>query len=174
VATSTQSAPVLPSRGVVVSVSSVVDLDVDDWYRQLRGEIAGSSSVELATYVYDDTGVQGALLKRLAGPAAFTVTMHIDAEMFEGGVPKLQKSRLKALHTAGARIWICRGVLPRGSFHGRAVVIGSDVLYTGSANLTQKSHSNEEFCYRMCGSVAQRMLRRLVDVRRRGKLWNGS
>lgn len=167
-------APVLPVLRARVSGSSVEDVDVDAWYRQLCADIKGCSSVELATYVYDDAAVQAVLLKRLQGQTNFKLNMYIDAERFAGEVPRFQKCRLRALHAAGAQIYISKGIKPLGSFHAKAVVIGSGVLYTGSANLTQKSRSNEEFCYRMVGPVAQRMLDRLAGVRRRGKLWDGS
>jgi phosphatidylserine/phosphatidylglycerophosphate/cardiolipin synthase-like enzyme len=165
-----------PAPAARVSESSCVDLDVDVWYRQLCADIKDhiSSQFELATYMYDDEAVQRVLLKRLQGKPTFKLTVYIDAEMFAGDVPRFQKCRLKALHDAGAQIFICKGLGPLGAFHGKAVVIDANVLYTGSANLTRKSRSNEEFCYRMRGPVAQRMLVRLEAVRRRGKVWDGS
>ena len=151
-----------------------MDLDVDVWYKQLCADIKGCSQVELATYIYDNAAVQGVLLKRLQSQSTFKMTMYIDAEMFAGDVPRFQRSRLRALRAAGAQIFICKGLGPLEAFHGKAVVIDSGVLYTGSANLTQKSLNNEEFCFRMAGPVAQRMLDRLAVVRRRGKVWDGS
>jgi len=124
--------------------------------------------------MYDDEAVQSVLLKRLQGRPSFKVNVCIDAEKFAGQVPRFQRPRLKALHDAGAQIFICKGLVPQGAFHGKAVVIDEGVLYSGSANLTQKSHRNEEFCFRMGGPVAQRMLERIARAQRRGRIWDGS
>ena len=46
-------------------------------------------------------------------------------------------------------------------------------LYTGGANVTEKSVANEEFCYKLGGPVVLQVLQRLAEHRRVGRLWNG-
>ena len=46
-------------------------------------------------------------------------------------------------------------------------------LYTSSADVTDKSLTNEEFCYKLGGPVVLQVLRRLAEHRRLGSLWNG-
>ena len=51
---------------------------------------------------------------------------------------------------------------------------GAPAVQGAIANLTRKSRSNEELCYRMAGPVAQKMLDRLALVWRRGRVWDGA
>lgn len=141
---------------------------------QMCADIRASSQVELASYIYDDPTVQALLLKRLRGQEPLKLNVYIDAEQFRGEVPRFQMPRLKALHTAGARVFICKGSGSQGAFHGKAVVVDKRYLYAGSANVTSKSHRNEEFCFRMTGDVVQQLLGRLQELRLKSKDWNGA
>jgi hypothetical protein len=47
------------------------------------------------------------------------------------------------------------------------------LLYSGNANLTDKSEVNEEFCFRMVGPVVRQVLETLALHRQRHTLWDG-
>ena len=169
------AAPTIPAPVGRASPPSCKLVEVTDWYEQLCADVKRASEVELASYVYDNPAVQRLLLKRLQGKTDFKVNVYIDSEMFAGEVPRFQKSRVKALHAAGAQVFICTGRGPRGSYHGKAVVVGRRYLYMGSPNLTYKSQSsNEEFCFRAVGPVVKQLLEKLAQHRQKGKLWNGA
>ena len=112
VASSSPRVPVLPVLSARVPASSVVDMDIDAWYRQLSADITACSSVELATYVYDDAAVQTVLLKRLGGSTTLKLNVYIDAFWFAGEVPRFQRSRSKAFHAAEATVYIFKGIKP--------------------------------------------------------------
>ena len=149
-------------------------LDVGTWYRAMLSDIRTASTVELATYMYDNPSLQALLLKRLNDPKPFKLNVYIDAEMFAGEVPRYQKSRLRSLHEAGASIYVCRGSGPHGAFHGKAVVIDKMYLYTGSPNLTQKSEVNDEMPFRICGPAVGQVYKKLEEKQSKSRLWNGS
>ena len=47
------------------------------------------------------------------------------------------------------------------------------LILTGSANVTDKSLTNEEFCYKLGGPVVLQVLQRFAEHRRAGSLRNG-
>ena len=47
-------------------------------------------------------------------------------------------------------------------------------LYSGGANITDKSNINEEYCYRMTGPVVHQVPERLAAQRLKGKVFKGS
>lgn len=153
------------------SVPSCTLLATGAWYTELGNALASASEVQLASYMYDNATVQSLLFKRLQGRSDFQLDVYIDSEIFAGSNPRCQKPRLRALRSAGARIHICKGGGPQGSFHAKAVVIDRRYLYTGSANLTQKSHNNEELCFKVTGPAVLQVLARLAEQRQKGKLW---
>ena len=148
-------------------------LETETWYRTFCKDVAGAGQVELGSYVYDNPAVQDALLKRLRGRSAFELSLYVDSEKFFSGGPRLQKSRLKQLHSAGAQVYLCKGQGRQGSFHPKAGVVDRRFLYTGSANFTQQSLANEEFCFKLVGPDVLTVLGRMVRHRQTAKLWNG-
>ena len=114
------------------------------------------------------------LLRRLRGRLAFTLKVYLDAEMFEGGLPRYQKPRVRELWQAGAQVFLCRGPGPQGAFHVKAVVVDRRYLYCGSPNFTYKSHSNDELCWRMTGPPVGQVLQKLLVPSQKRKLWDGS
>lgn len=147
-------------------------LTTETWYRSFCKDLGGAGQVELASYVYDNEAVQGVLLKRLRGRAPFQLNLYVDAEQFHDGGPRLEKRRLKELHAAGAQVYLCKGEGRQGSYHAKAAVVDRRFLYTGSANFTQKSLANEEFCFKLAGPEVLKVLERLARPWRR-ELWNG-
>ncbi len=80
------------------------------WYRDFCNLVENATEVELASYMYDNTAVQGALLKRLRSRTAFCLNVYVDTEKFASGGPVLQKARLRELRSAGASVYLCKGV----------------------------------------------------------------
>ena len=78
---------------------------------------------------------------------------------------------MKALRDAGAAVFLCKGLRGQGSFHNKAVVVDRRYLYSGGANITYKSHSNDETVYRITGPVVLQILGRLAIKRETGKPW---
>ena len=153
------------------SPPGMVMLAVADWYKECCSSIKSASQVELATYQYDNIAVQTVLLERLRGRRGFTLNLYIDIEQFNGKTPRSQKTFLTQLQTNGASIYLCKGPGPRGAYHSKACVIDRRVVFSGNANFTQKSLSNEEFCYKASGPVVLEFLERLAVHRTVGKLW---
>ena len=131
-----------------------------------------AKEVELASYMYDHPKVQDVLLKRLKGRAPFTLNVLVDAEMFASRSTRRQKPRLTALHAAGAHVYLCKGSGTMGAYHLKAMVIDRRLLYTGTANLTEKSMENEELCFKLEGPVVQEVVDRLAAHRRRASVWS--
>ena len=143
------------------------------WYKDFCNTVKGAAEVELASYLYDNTAVQDALLKRLRSRAAFSLNVYVDSEKFVVGAPFLQKSRLRALRSAGASVYLCKGRAGQGSFHCKGAVADRRFLFSGNANCTRQSLDNEEYCYKMAGPVVRQVLERMALHRQTGTLWNG-
>jgi len=47
------------------------------------------------------------------------------------------------------------------------------MMISGSANLTDKSVADDEFCFQMTGPVARQLLEKLAQQRVKHPLWNG-
>ena len=148
-------------------------LGIDEFYSQCCCELGTASEAEVATYQYDNPSLQKVLLKRLKGRSAFKLNLYIDTEQFGGAVPKRQRALVRELWTAGATVYLCKGPRPKGSFHGKAVVIDRRYLFTGGANATYKSHSNEEFVFRISGSAVGQVFEKLGAQRAKSKTWKG-
>ena len=82
-------------------------------------------------------------------------------------------SLVRELWTAGATVYLCKGLRPKGSLHGKAVVIDRRYLFTGGVNATYKSHSNEEFVFRISGSAVGQVFEKLGAQRAKSKTWKG-
>jgi len=148
-------------------------LETEAWYRDLCNTLKDAAEAELASYMYDNPAVQAVLLKRLRGRTAFGLNVYVDSEKFSVGGPRLQKTRLKELHTAGAQVYICRGLRRQGAYHCKGAVADRRFLYSGNANFTNKSEDNEEFCFKMAGPVVRQVLEKLARHRQKHTLWNG-
>ena len=146
---------------------------VDAWYRDIIGLLQTATDVEVASYQFDHPRVFDTLLKRLRGRSKLDLKMYVDAEMLAVGGPRKQKPRLRELHAAGAQIYVCAGPGRRGAFHGKALVVNRRFLFTGSANFTEKSQSNVEFCFKMTGAVVQDLLLELAKNRGKFPVWDG-
>jgi phosphatidylserine/phosphatidylglycerophosphate/cardiolipin synthase-like enzyme len=131
----------------------------------------------VASFVFDHAAVHSVLLQRLRrkSPQPFVLDVHVDAAMLRTQVSRLQKSRLKSLHSAGANVWLCTGQRGLGTYHVKGVVVDRRYLYAGSSNITAKSIDNQEWCFRMTGPVVDQVLSRLALDRsnRRHELWDG-
>ena len=104
-----------------------------------------AAEVQIATYVYDNSNVHECLVKRLKGRARapFDAHVYVDKEMYEEqSSSKQQRRRVAELRSNGAKIHVCNKI--GGSFHAKGAVVDRRVLFTGSANLTTRSKSNEE------------------------------
>jgi hypothetical protein len=174
VAATAPAAASLPGPVGRAPAASCLLLDVDAFYSRCCADVATASEVEVASYQYDNPSLQKVLMKRLKGRPAFTLRVYLDAEMFEGDVPRYQKARVRELWQAGAQVFLCRGPRSQGSFHVKAVVVDRRYLYCGSPNFTYKSHNNAELCWRMTGPNVGQVLQKLVVESQKRKLWDGS
>ena len=163
------AAPVGRPSGVTADV-----LDVDDWFAGLLADVRGADEVMVASFTYDHKQLTDMFLHRLGGRAPFTLCVLVDKEAFEQGTAPRERARLRALRDADAEIWMCRGVRQRGRMHIKAVVVDRRIGYVGSANLTEKSLSNAELCFRTRGAPVAATLRRMANVKSKGTLWDGA
>ena len=154
--------------------ASCLLLDVDAYYIQCCNDIATASEVELASYQYDSPALQKVVLRRLAGRSPFSLRVYLDAEKFAEGCPYFQRSRVRELFNAGAKVLLCKGPKAQGAFHCKGIVVDRKYLYSGSANATYKSLSNEEFCFRITGPSVSQVLQRLSTHLSKGRVWDGS
>lgn len=124
--------------------------------------------------MYDNAGIHDILLARLRGRRALALNVYIDKEQLAGNVPKRQKARVTALRAAGAKVYACGGKDKGGAFHCKGVVVDRRFLYAGSANLTDKSLRNQEFCFKITGPAVLKVLEQLSADRARHRLWTGA
>ena len=75
----------------------------------------------------------------------------IDREALKTKTPREQRSRLKALHDAGAHIYLCKGYGPLGAYHRKVVICERRYMVSGGSSFTGKSRSNKELGYRLTG-----------------------
>jgi len=172
-------ARLLPSPGPPApagrpSPASFQALDVESFHKQCCSDVAGASDVEMASFMYDDPTLHGVLLKRLKRGGGFKLVVYLDAEVFAGSLPRYQKARVRALFLAGATVFLCRGSGPNGAFHCKGLVVDRRYMYIGSANLTWKSRSNGEFCFRVTGPAVAQILQQLSAQRLKRKPWDGA
>ena len=169
--------PVLPVQQGPAATTEM--LDIEEWHRRCHRDLLAAAKVDVASFIFDHAGVHQTLLQRLQGAVSgrkpLDLNVYVDAETLSDNVSRLQASRLKQLHKAGARVWLCTGTGRLGVYHVKGIVIDDRVLYTGSANITSKSLQNLEWCFRMVGPVVSEAVARLAGDRRsaRHRLWAG-
>ena len=88
-------------------------------------------------------------------------------------MPAQQRSRLKALHDAGAHIYFCCGSGRPGAYHRKALICDRRYLISGEPNFTSKSRSSKEPGYRLTGQGVSDVLNLLGEGRAAGTLWDG-
>ena len=69
----------------------------------------------------------------------------------------------------GCDVWLCSGPGRLGAYHVKEIIIDRRYLFTGSANLTCKSHQNRERLYKMTGSLVVQSLEDMAADRQLGK-----
>ena len=110
------------------------------------------------------------LLQRLQDESKFTLKFSVDKEIFQVGTPKNQLSRVSRLSKQdGCDVWLCSGPGRLGAYHVKEIIIDRRYLFTGSANLTCKSHQNRERLYKMTGSLVVQSLEDMAAERQLGK-----
>ena len=148
-------------------------LAVSVWYAQMLTEVRGAGEIVLASMLFDHTALCAALLARLGQRTAFTLTVLVDAQAFKQRTALNQRPRLDSLRRAGALVYLCRGRVPRGIFHIKALVVDRRVGFAGGANFTNKSLQNAELTWRFSGPPVADVLREVEVFRGKGVLWDG-
>ena len=142
----------------------------DAWWAAILDQVKTATEVEIAVYCFDDLALFNLLLKRLQDKSKFTLKLSVDKEMFQGGTPKNQLSRVSRLSKQdGCDVWLCSGSGRLGAYHVKELITDRRYLFTGSANLTCKSHQNRERLYRMTGSLVALSLQDMAAERQDGK-----
>ena len=146
-----------------------------DWWNAVMSDITSSSEVVLSTYMYDETNLHNLLMHRLGScrRKPFHITLLIDREALVSTTPRLQRSRLKALHDAGAHVYLCKGHGRLGAYHRNAVICDKRYMVSGGSNFTDKSHCNKELGHRLTGQDVTEVLKLLEKDKAEGKLWDG-
>ena len=174
VASSSASEPHLGRPSGRLAATGFEVLLIAAWWQMLVDAVSAASvSVWLATLVYDHDGLTAALVRRLRGQAAVSVTIMVDKESFEKREAPRQRPRLRELHEAGASVYLCRGIPPYGRLHGKVPLVDRRVAFGGSANLTNKSSSNWELPYRAVGPPLDIIRSELSKHVKMGVLWDG-
>ena len=163
----------LPRPASRPSALKVEVLSLTSWWQRLVEELDSATEVTLGSFVLDHSGLVAALLQGLQR-RGLALTVLVDKEAFEERTARHQRPRLQTLRQAGAQIYICRGSPPLGRFHVKAVCLDRRVVYTGSANFTDKSTSNTELVMRLLGPPVLDVRQLLEEARACGKLWDGS
>jgi uncharacterized protein YlaI len=149
-------------------------LAVGDWYACLFASVRQAREVMVASCLFDHRQLTDLFVQRLRDSRPFELSLIVDKEGFDERTCYHQRARLRALRNAGAHIWICRGCHSRGRMHMKAVVVDRRLNFSGGLNLTDKSMSNEELCYRMHGEQVAAVVHQFAEVRIRGQLWDGA
>ena len=165
--------PSVPRPVGAPSQLAVHVLSTADWYRQMLEGMHMAREVIVASYMFDHGAVHAELLKRLQGRGAFELQVLVDREAFLERTARRQRPRLELLRRAAGDVYLCRGTPPLGRFHMKAVIIDRRTVFTGSANITEKSQENTELTLRMTGPPAMDILRDVEAARLRGQLWGG-
>ena len=125
----------------------------------------------MGSFMFDGQSLTDAMLRRLAGRAAFDATILVDKESFDERTCMGMRPRLDALRRAGATVVICKGEGRFGAFHVNAAVVDRRYCYTGSANFTEKSARNVEIMLRLVGPGVADILAILEDAKASGRVW---
>jgi phosphatidylserine/phosphatidylglycerophosphate/cardiolipin synthase-like enzyme len=149
--------------------------DAEFWQR-MRQEVNAASYVMLAALMFDEDSLQNLFLRRLHDRYQFALDVLVDEEAYDARTARSQRPHLLALRRAGARVFLCSGSPPprgrgfSGSFHMKVLAIDQKVVYTGSANFTNKSHRNTELHLRIMGPPVAPIVRMAESARSIGRL----
>ena len=146
-----------------------------EWWNAVLNDVTSAKQVVLSTYMYDDMHLHSLLLQRLGGRRRkpFDITIMIDRKALTAKTPVQQRSRLKALHDAGAHVYFCKGDGNLGAYHRKAVICDRRYMVSGGSNFTGKSHNNKELGYRLTGPEVADVLKLLEEDRAAGTFWDG-
>ena len=144
------------------------------WWAVLLQAVSGASEVLAASFLFDHSGLTDTLLRRLRGRVPFSVTLLVDAEGLRQRTSRHEQPRLRALRDAGAQVYLCSGQGRNGRLHLKALCVDRRTVFTGSANLTDKSLENEELHLKLVGEPVLSVLAQLLRARSRGALWCGA
>jgi phosphatidylserine/phosphatidylglycerophosphate/cardiolipin synthase-like enzyme len=120
-----------------------------------------------ASFTYDEPGLQQLLVRRLTDRSEFVCVVVVDNAMFQKGKARYQAPRLRELQRCGAKIFLCKGIGPRGQFHWKDYIIDGKILYHGSCNMTYSSLNDDNFMVRLTGPVVKAALDGLRRARDR-------
>lgn len=137
-------------------------------------DVKSASEVSVSSLVYDHPELTKVFLLKLQNHGNFDLVLVVDKESFEAQPPHApqQKTRLRALQRAGAKVVLCSGTGRYGRMHGKALVCDRRVAYCGSANFTSKSVANEELCFRLVGPSVVDVFAFTCRAEQKGKLWH--
>ena len=147
-------------------------LSLDDWWSQCLDDANDAHEIELSSYTYDHPGLQQILERRLRSKRV-KLNLYVDREMMFKTGGKYMKPRVTALHTLGAKVFICNGLGALGSYHCKGAVIDRRVLYTGNSNFTYKSKFKKDSLFKMKGEIVGHVCEDLATHRQIGRLWGG-
>jgi len=99
-------------------------------------DLRDARDVELASYCMDEDALFRVLERGLS--RNLNLNLYIDREQFAGGVPRKQRVAIRRLYDKGAKVYICKGLRRRGSFHSKALLINRRVLYMGGSELYEQ------------------------------------
>ena len=135
------------------------------WHNRALQDInQASSSVTVASYIYDHPQLHKAIMRQLNGKPGFKCDVYVDKSQFELGGAKRMGQMLRGLANAGADVYLCVGSSNQakfgqpghnGSMHMKAILIDHQIAYHGSANFTWSSEKNFELVMRMMGPPVQ-------------------
>ena len=141
---------------------------LDEWWDSVVEAVQKARSIEMGTYMFDDTRLYEVLLGRLRDSSDFSFKLCLDGEAYHGPTPKNQKRRVDSLLRRGAEVFLCKGIGRQGSYHVKEMVVDRRFLFTGSANFTSKSRCNRERCYKITGACVAEALVDLAGERAEG------
>ena len=149
------------------------------WMDAFLGELKKASSVQLASFIFDDPECSSGLARRLkASRSSFSCDMVVDKSHFESRTSVYQRPRLLELKTLGANVSLADGFDtsrlygPRGKkgiMHLKAVVLDGRVAFTGGCNMTKSSRGNRELTFRVTGPPVKKILQAILAAMRSGE-----
>ena len=139
--------------------------DDESWQVRALQEIGACSDVVLSSYMFDDTGIQEALLSRLRKNPLTVVRVVVVADSFQKGTCRGQRKMLHQLRDAGAKVYLGKGrVIAKGCHHKKALILDNRVAYAGGSNWTMHSRRNEELVFRFLGTGVRAITTKVVKV----------
>ena len=159
---------------------SGLSLDVftdSSWMDAFLEELKQASSVQLASFIFDDPDCSAGLARRLKSASTFSCDMVVDRSHFEGRTSVYQRPRLLELKKLGANVTLADGFDtsnlygPRGKkgiMHLKAVVLDGRVAFSGGCNMTRSSRGNRELTFRVTGPAVTPILQAISAAMRSG------